>query len=78
MLSACAPAWRIAAKRNAPDVSNCPTVTMVLTDFALSLVAFRTMVRAYRAHDDDKAAVSALAGLGLVLGANLAEITCQK
>jgi hypothetical protein len=78
VLAACSPAWRVGAKRNSPSASNCPTIALVLADVGLAAIAFTKARDAYRGHDDDRVAVFSLAALGLLLGAHLAEATCDR
>ena len=78
VLGACSPTYRLVQHvRDAPRPQTCPTLTMLLGDFVLSSTAFAISALKYNGRNYTETGAYAGIGLGVAIGANLAETTCR-
>jgi len=68
-LTACAPSYRVVAKR-------CPTTTLLLADFVAGTIALGASALAYNANNGVRTGIALGVASGLYLGAHYSERGC--
>jgi hypothetical protein len=78
LLLSCAPTYRIVQEvKHVPKPQTCPTLSMLLGDFALTSVALALSALRFSSRDYGMSGMWAGIGMGIAVGDNLAETTCR-